>query len=250
MNLTALKAKRKLQILASRQAHGKWVKSVDTSSLLATAVKRGTATVEQLRHAVNQSRDLHGKWKKTLADLQATSKEIAALEAASGKDASACSLDLAKSVAAWEGGQSRDGLFRPYQDAVRVWTIGYGHTNADGAPVVGPGTRPLTRAEAETLLLHDLNVAYSPAVAHYASSYGLKLNQKQFDALTSFCYNLGAGYFGSSHDIGAAMKAHNYPGIACAMLLYDRAGSSVLAGLVRRRRWEAQLFNGGTYSVS
>lgn len=189
-------------------------------------------------------------WKQSVQTLHTISQRIGALEKYLDKGATAASLDLAKAVAVWEGGRSKDGKFHPYQDAVRVWTIGYGHTAADGAPVPGPNTRPLSAEEAALLLLHDLNTFYVPAVAAALKAYGWKVNQKMFDALVSFAYNLGAGYFGRGHDMGDAMSTRSARLTAHAMLLYDRAGGAVLVGLLRRRTWEGKLFMGGTYVVT
>lgn len=251
MSLTTLKVQRKLAIGASKRAHGKWAKSVATSSAISEKLKKASGATKvalqaQLRGALGQSRTLHGKWRAAVAKLVAINAKIAVL---APTFATVCTQALADAVGVFEGGQSSDGLFHAYQDVVGVWTIGYGHTAADGAPVPGPGVRALTKAEAETLLLHDLNTAYAPDVARAVKGFKWSVNQKQFDALTSFCYNLGPGYFGSNHDVGAAMSRHDATGVANAMMEYDRAGSQVLAGLLRRRTWERQLFLGGTYTV-
>jgi GH24 family phage-related lysozyme (muramidase) len=259
MNIVALRLKLKNDRRLARAGHRNWSAAVATSSAIRAKLKRTGPTdgavwgvgeraqlESQLRDSINHSRELHGKWAARVKQVQADAKAIQAWEAAHQKNATTTTLDLAKAVAAFEGGQSSDGLFHAYWDSAGgVWTIGYGHTVG-----VTSSSRPLTQAEAETLLLHDLNVTYAPAVARYAKGYGLNLNQKQFDALTSFSYNLGAGYFGVGHSVGDAMKAHNYPGIASAMLLYDKAGGATLPGLTRRRRWESQLFNGGSYAIA
>src|SRR5205085_10293748 len=82
------------------------------------------------------------------------------------------SPQLVSAVAQWEGGQSKDGLFHPYQDSVGVWTIGFGHTEG-----VSAATAPWTLAQAETKLTEDLNVKYRPPIVRL----GLPFNQKQLD---------------------------------------------------------------------
>lgn len=224
MNLPALKAQQKAWIGVSRSRHGKWAEA-------------------HKKHAKNQQ-ELFNSWKASVAKVTQINAAIQKIT----PEAHTASLAIAQAVGKWEGGRSADGLFHPYQDVVHVWTIGYGHTAADGNPVPGPGTHPLTLAEATTLLLHDLNVFYAPQVAKYLKRYDWPLRQDRFDALVDFCYNLGPGYFEPNHDVGAAMKRHDLKGTALAMMEYDRAGGVVLSDLERRRAWEKQLFLGGSYN--
>lgn len=231
LRIKALRAHLKLAVARSRTLHGKW----------AVAHKTGNMPLRTKRFRA---------WKKQVDWCKTLTARLQALEAAANAGVTTSSQAVADSISVFEGGQSSDGLFHPYQDSVGVWTIGYGHTNADGAPSVSAGTHPLTHAEAETLLHHDLNTYYTPAVAAAFKEYGIKPTQKEFDALTSFAYNLGPGDFTPAHDVGKALEAHNPQTVAKAILEYDEAGGQVLAGLLRRRRWEAQLYLGGTYSVT
>lgn len=136
-------------------------------------------------------------------------------------------------IAQFEGGQGKDGLFHPYRDAVGVWTIGFGHTHG-----VGPGSRPLTRAQALSLLRQDLDVEYGRAV----NALKLPLNQYQFDALVSFVYNVGPGGVSSSTTVGKRLRAHDWRGAADGLLAWNRAGGRVLPGLTIRRQAERALF--------
>ena len=105
-----------------------------------------------------------------------------------------------------------------------VLTIGYGHTGGD----VYPG-QVITQAEADALFDQDI-VGYVNSVRAYED----QLNQNQFDALVSFCYNCGAGALAdvmASGDIVGTMR------------LYVHGGGQVLPGLVRRREEEIALFN-------
>ena len=104
-----------------------------------------------------------------------------------------------------------------------VLTIGYGHTGD-----VYPG-QVITQAEADALFDQDI-VGYVNSVRAYED----QLNQNQFDALVSFCYNCGAGALADvmvSGDIVGTMR------------LYVHGGGQVLPGLVRRREEEIALFN-------
>ena len=106
-----------------------------------------------------------------------------------------------------------------------VWTIGYGHTAG-----VREG-QTITQEQADNYLKEDLE-RYEERVA----ATGLILNQNQFDALVSFTYNCGAG------NLKKLIQNRTMPEIAEALLLYNKGGGKVLAGLVRRRQAERQLF--------
>ena len=68
------------------------------------------------------------------------------------------------------------------------WTIGYGHTGAE----VVPGL-VITQAQAEAWLRADLAQSQRALETLLA---GVVLNQGQWEALLSFCFNVGAGALG------------------------------------------------------
>ncbi|MBE7897245.1 lysozyme [Paenibacillus polymyxa] len=112
------------------------------------------------------------------------------------------------------------------------WTIGWGHYGPD----VKQGMT-ITQEQADAMLAEDMgkyeayvnNPAYVPVTD--------QLTQNQFDALTSFCYNCGAG------NLKALCKGRTVAQIAASITKYDKAGGKVLAGLTRRRQAELDLFN-------
>jgi GH24 family phage-related lysozyme (muramidase) len=114
-----------------------------------------------------------------------------------------------------------------YKCPAGVWTIGYGHTAG-----VKEGMK-ISQAQAELYLLDDLQ-KYADRVSKYNSKYGWK--QNEFDALVSFCYNVG------SIDQLTANGTRSRQVIAEKMLLYNKGGGKVLPGLVRRRNAERALF--------
>jgi lysozyme len=128
----------------------------------------------------------------------------------------------------------------PYQDAVGVWTIGYGETRG-----VGPHTPPVTRAQAGVQLRARLNHDYLSPVLKVAAGIGLHLTQGQADALASLSYNLGPGIFALGRTMGDALRSKDGRRIADAFLVYDKAGGRALPGLTRRRRAERAIFLGG-----
>ena len=119
-----------------------------------------------------------------------------------------------------------------YKCPAGVWTIGYGHTAG-----VNPGDRLPSQEAAKILLREDLKT-YGGYVNNCISK-GLiifPLNQNQFDALTSFCYNCGSG------NLSKLVSGRNAATIADKMLEYNKGGGKVLEGLVRRREEERALF--------
>lgn len=125
-----------------------------------------------------------------------------------------------------------------YKDPVGVWTIGYGTTNADKSLTgltITSGVK-ITQAQAEEFLRKGLNAKYEPAVEKWDNKY--HWTQNEFDALVSFTYNCGAGSLNQLVKNGKRSKSE----IAEALLLYNKAGGSVLPGLTRRRKAERSLF--------
>ncbi|MBW7452425.1 lysozyme [Paenibacillus sepulcri] len=107
------------------------------------------------------------------------------------------------------------------------YTIGWGHYDAE----VKQGMT-ITQAKADAMFLTDI-VRYENPV----NDLNLQLNQNQFDALVSFCYNCGAG------NLRKLCLGRTIEQIAASMPQYNKGGGNVLAGLVRRRGEELALFN-------
>ena len=119
-----------------------------------------------------------------------------------------------------------------YQDSVGVWTIGYGHTKGvyDGMTI--------TQEEAEQMLLTELE-EYEGYVEKYVT---VPLTQNQFDALVVWVYNLGPTNFRRS-TLLKELNSGNYTAAGNEITKWNKAGGKVLAGLVKRREAEAELFN-------
>ena len=119
-----------------------------------------------------------------------------------------------------------------YQDSVGVWTIGYGHTKGvfDGMTI--------TQEEAEQMLLTELE-EYEGYIENMVT---VPLTQNQFDALVVWIYNLGPTNFRNS-TLLKELNAGNYNAAGQEITRWNKAGGKVLAGLVKRREAEAELFN-------
>jgi lysozyme len=118
-----------------------------------------------------------------------------------------------------------------YQDTVGVWTIGYGHT-CD----VKEGMA-CTQEQAELWLVQDVQEA-ADAVTRLVT---VPISQSEFDALTDFVFNVGQGNLGSSTML-KLLNAGDHAGAAAQFARWDKARGVVLAGLLRRRDAEADLF--------
>ncbi len=117
-----------------------------------------------------------------------------------------------------------------YKCPAGVWTIGYGHTAG-----VTAGQK-ISSAQAQAYLCADLE-KYEKKVEKYEDRY--RWTQNEFDAMVSFAYNLG------SIDKLTANGTRSKTVIAEKILLYNKAGGKVLAGLTKRRQAERELFLAG-----
>lgn len=139
-------------------------------------------------------------------------------------------LDLIKE---FEGLEKRlpNGKIAAYLDPIEIPTIGYGHIKGVFLGQV------ITREQAEQFLREDLQ----EAEAAVSDLVKVNLTDNQFAALVSFVFNLGAGALASS-TLLRELNAGNYQAAADQLLRWVNAGGQRLAGLVRRRAAERQLF--------
>lgn len=126
---------------------------------------------------------------------------------------------------------------KAYRDSVGVWTIGVGHTAAAGPPFPRAGMT-ISRQEVEDILTRDL-VQYENAVRNAVK---VPLSQGQFDALVSFCFNIGTGGFKKS-TVVRRLNEGNYRAAADALLMWNKPPE-----IMGRRRSERQQFLAATQS--
>ncbi len=120
---------------------------------------------------------------------------------------------------------------RAYKCPAGVWTIGYGHTKGVKAG------QSVTLEGAQDLLRQDLK-NFEDWVNKLVK---VELTQGQFDALVSFCFNLGPGALDSS----TLLKLVNQQKFALAadqFKRYNKASGVELSGLTKRRLAERDLF--------
>jgi lysozyme len=126
-----------------------------------------------------------------------------------------------------------------YRDPVGVLTIGFGHTNMAGAPLVEAG-QVISVQLAEAILRRDVET-FAAVVARLLR---VPLSPLQFSALVSFCYNVGSANFRKSGVLEAVNRG-DFAAVPRRLGLWTKAGGRVLPGLIKRRAAEAALFMGG-----
>lgn len=122
-----------------------------------------------------------------------------------------------------------------YADATGIPTIGWGSTGRDIHLDM-----TWTQEQADQRMEQDVD--------RFGGSVSLILGtamttQNQFDALTDFAYNLGAGALANS-TLMVLHKMGNYTEAAEQFQRWDKAGHVVLQGLLNRRLAEAELYRG------
>ena len=119
-----------------------------------------------------------------------------------------------------------------YADIVGRWTVGYGHTLN-----VIPGM-VITQEQAEQFLASDL----ASAEAAINANVRVDLTQNQFDACCSLVFNIGNGAFKQS-TLLQLLNQGDFTNAALQFVRWDKAAGKVVAGLLRRRQAETDLFN-------
>jgi lysozyme len=142
---------------------------------------------------------------------------------------SAAGLELIKKS---EGFRSRT-----YVDVAGFRSIGYGHRLLPHEAF----PNGIAEAQAAEILAQDAHQA-EQAVERLVK---VPLTQSQFDALTDFCFNLGAGRLASS-TLLKALNGGLYEAAREQLLRWDQAAGEANAGLKTRREAEFQLWSAGT----
>ena len=130
------------------------------------------------------------------------------------------------------------GKVKAYRDPVGIPTIGYGHIQGVTMGMV------ISISEAERLLKEDMS-RYEKAVRE---QFTVPLTQGQFNALTSFSFNLGTGAMKQS-TLRRLLNQGKYDAAAREFPKWCKAGGRKLEGLERRRFAERFEFLGKDWTV-
>ena len=127
---------------------------------------------------------------------------------------------------------------RPYRCPAGLWTVGVGHLIGDGKSLPESWNRTFSQEEIDKILKFDLR-RFELGLTKLLPNIPLK--QNEFDALVSFCFNLGLGCFQRS-TIRQALLRGNKEVAMESLVKYCRAGGKILRGLQTRRLDEKALF--------
>jgi len=143
-------------------------------------------------------------------------------------------LDIAAALCKqFEGFKSR-----VYLCPAGIPTIGFGSTYyADGRKVT-LSDEPISETIAEALLLHELQFTYLPGVLRNCPI--LLTDERKCNAIIDFCYNLGVGRLQTS-TLKRKINEQDWEAAKEQLLLWNKGGGKVLAGLDKRRKAEALL---------
>ncbi|QCP49800.1 lysozyme [Trinickia violacea] len=143
----------------------------------------------------------------------------------------------------WEGYRNQ-----AYDDGVGVLTIGVGHAltptekssgalDINGTPV--PYAGGISDDQVQALLAYDLR-KYEGALN---DAIATDLTQNQFDALVSFCFNIGVNGFQSSSAL-SDVNNNNLNAVPDDLRKWEKAGGVYNQGLANRRENEIKLWLG------
>lgn len=119
------------------------------------------------------------------------------------------------------------------------WTIGYGHYGSD----VKEGDT-ITKEEAWNLLLEDCEGSVASTNSIALSKFP-NLNQNQFDALVSYCFNRGAGASDGHNGLRQLIvNSNTLDEVYDNFLVYWGTNTAVYEGLINRRKGEQKLWKG------
>jgi lysozyme len=127
---------------------------------------------------------------------------------------------------------------KPYLCPANVATIGYGSTYyADGKKVTLQDP-PMDEPTANALLMYELQHTYLPSVLRQCPI--LATDERKCNSVVDFVYNLGCGRLQTS-TLKRKINAQDWEGAKEQLMLWNKGGGKVLAGLTKRRIAECLL---------
>ena len=129
---------------------------------------------------------------------------------------------------------------KPYRCPAGLWTVGVGHLIGNGKTLPTEWNKTFTNEEIDGILKRDLN-RFELGVHKMLPN--VLLRQHEFDAIISFCFNLGLGCFQRSTLRQALLRGDKKAAME-SLVKYCRAGGKILKGLQTRRLDEKALFEG------
>lgn len=133
-------------------------------------------------------------------------------------------------------GNEEGCVLHPYLDSVKKPTIGYGSTYWEDGTPVKMSDRPITMERAAKLFRTTLK-RYEGQVN---KSITRPVNQNQFDALVSLCYNIGTNGFSGATVVKKVNANPADPAIKTWIEAWRNAGGKPI--LLGRRQREVKLY--------
>ena len=128
---------------------------------------------------------------------------------------------------------------KPYLCPANVATIGYGSTYYADKRKVTLEDAPMSQEEAHALLMIELEHTYLPGVLRHCPI--LATDERKCYGAVDFVYNLGIGRLQTS-TLKRKINAQDWEGAKEQLMLWNKGGGRVLAGLTKRRAAECALF--------
>jgi len=143
----------------------------------------------------------------------------------------------------WEGFKNK-----VYNDSAGLPTIGVGHllTKSElssGKIVINGAPVPYDGGLSDQQVLDLLSQDVTPAAQLITNKVTVPVNQNQFDALTSFTFNVGGAAFNGS-TLLKLLNQGQFDQVPTQLRRWNKAGGKVVQGLVNRRENEIKLWNG------
>jgi lysozyme len=131
-----------------------------------------------------------------------------------------------------------EGLYlSPYLCPAGIPTLGYGATYYQNGTRVTLHDAPITREQADALLLWMVQTVYLPAVVKLCPVVD---TSERMAALIDFTFNLGAGQLKAS-TLRRKVNAGDWEAVPAELRKWVKGGGRVLRGLVIRREAEVAL---------
>lgn len=124
---------------------------------------------------------------------------------------------------------------KPYLCPAKLATIGYGNTFYKDGRKVTVVDKPITKAEAFDMF-KNIADKFAKRVSTLVTQ---PLTQNQFNSLVSFAYNVGVANFMNSTLLKKVNNNRLDHSIRDEFLKWDKVGTKKLAGLTKRRIYEA-----------
>ena len=147
-----------------------------------------------------------------------------------------------RKIREWEGSRAR-----AYRDAGGKLTIGVGHLLtkselASGKISIQGQAVPYAAGLSDKQILDLLGQDLVGAEQAVNDGVDVKLSQNQFDALVSFCFNVGRMAFKNS-TLLRLLNQEKYDEVPTQLRRWVRCNGKVIQGLVSRREQEIELWN-------